>query len=95
MKKQYQKPAFLVEYYTLTQSIAGCGGIKIGFADSNCVEKDPDATNEMKDWAAVGGFITSTVSGKPSCTMDLSGYVEGSFDDLICYFTSINSAFNS
>ena len=95
MKKKYQKPLFAVEYYTLTQSVAVCGGIKIGFADSICVEKDPDATDKMKDWAAVGGFITSTVSGTRSCGMDLSGFVEGSLDDLICYFTSINAAFIS
>lgn len=95
MKKKYQKPAFMVEYYTLTQSIASCGGIKIGFADSACVENDPDSTHEMKDWAGVGGFIKSSVSDKGSCSMDLSGYVEGSMDDLMCYFTSINAAFIS
>lgn len=95
MKKKYQKPLFAVEYYTLTQSVAACSGIKIGFADSNCVEKDPDATDLMKDWAALGGFINSTVSSNRSCDMDLSGFVENSLDDLICYFTSINAAFIS
>lgn len=95
MKKKYCKPMFAVEYYTLTQSVAACGNIKIGFADSACVEDDDDATDEMRNWAGIGGFIKTTVSGKESCGFDLSGYTEGSVDDLMCYFTSINAAFVS
>lgn len=95
MKKPYRKPMFMVEYYTLTQSIAACGGIKIGFADSQCVKDDRDATDMMRDWAGIGGFIETTIEGKDSCSFDLSGFTEGSVDDLMCYFTSINAAFNS
>lgn len=68
---------------------------KVGFADSACVNNDPDSTGMMRDWAGVGGFIKTTVSGKDSCSMDLSGFTEGSVDDLMCYFTSVNAAFVS
>ncbi len=50
MKKQYEKPTLAVEYYQLTQAIAACV-TKIGFLNSDCVKKDPDATNKMKDLA--------------------------------------------
>lgn len=91
MKKPYPKPMFMVEYNTLTQAIAVCGNIKVGFADSACA----DSANMMRDWAGVGGFIQTTVTGRDSCSLDLSGFTEGSVDDLMCYFTSINAAFVS
>lgn len=95
MKKQYHKPMFVVEYYTLTQAIASCGGIKIGFSDSKCVEDDKNATDTMRDWAIMGGFIDTTVTNDNRCSVDLSGFVEGSVDDMMCYFTSVNAAFTS
>lgn len=93
MKKTYQKPMFMVEYYTLTQAIASCGGIKIGFTSASCVKSDPHSTNVMRDWANVGGFIDTT--GEDACSVNLTGYTEGSVDDMMCYFTSMNAAFNS
>lgn len=84
MKKQYVKPMIAVEYYELTQAIAACD-IKIGFLDSKCVLKDPDANHYMKDFANIGMFIEKC---------DISG--EGMGDqDGICYHTNANAAFNS
>ena len=74
-----------VEYYSLTQSISSCVGIKINFADAVCVLRDPDSTNEMRNWARRTGFLST------SCTIDMSGY-QG---DTVCYHTSINAAFTS
>lgn len=90
MKKQYEKPMLAVERYSLTQSIASCGGIKIGFTDANCIKKDDDATDAMRDWVDIGGFIGDT------CDLDLTGsFEEGRDGSLICYHTSANAAFNS
>ena len=74
-----------VEHYSLTQSISSCVGIKINYVDSECVLRDPDSTNKMKNWAKRFGFLSDT------CKIDMSGYQEEGF----CYHTSINAAFNS
>lgn len=84
MKKPYQKPRLVVEYYSLTQSISSCASIKINAVDANCVLKDPDSTNEMINWAHRRGFLDP-------CVIDMSGYKS----DSICYHTSINAAFTS
>jgi hypothetical protein len=84
MKKPYLKPMLAVEYYSLTQSISSCAGIKISAVDSDCVLRDPDSTNEMKNWAHRYGFLDP-------CEIDMSGYKS----DSICYHTSINAAFTS
>ena len=86
MKKQYIKPMIAVEYYELTQSIATCA-IKIGLTDSQCVLKDPDAPNSMKDFAAIGWF-----NEQPGC----GAIPEGMEDENgICYHTNVNAAFSS
>lgn len=85
VKKQYEKPAMIVENYVLTQSIAACD-IKIGFTDSNCVKNDPDATPEMKSLAWNFWFVSG------SCAKAVVG---GSDEDGICYHTNTNAAFNS
>ena len=79
------KPLVSVERYELTQAIASCK-TKIGFLNSECVEKDPDATPQMKDFAAVGWF-NEGYCGESAVGMD--GY------DSICYHTNANAAFNS
>ena len=76
-----------VEHYSLTQSISSCVGIKINHVDAECVLKDPDSTNKMKNWARRNGFLSNV----DDCKIDMSGYQE----DGICYHTSINAAFTS
>ena len=83
MKKQYEKPMLAVEYYQLSQSIAACA-TKIGFLNSECVVKDPDATNKMKDLAYSDYFV--------ECIESPTGMDK---DDSICYHTNANAAFNS
>jgi len=85
VKKTYTKPLLAVEHYELTQTIASCA-TKIGFLDSECVLKDPDATPQMKDLASIGWFT----GGK--CA-DAAEGMDGA--DGICYHTNINAAFNS
>ena len=85
MKKQYEKPMLAVEYYQLSQSIAACV-TKIGFLDSECVKKDPDATNKMKDLAWSDYFAEGNCSAFP---VGMDEY------DSICYHTNANAAFNS
>ena len=84
MKKQYEKPTLAVEYYQLTQAIAACV-TKIGFLDSDCVKNDTDATNQMKNLAWEGYFMT----GCDQVPTDMDQ------DDSICYHTNANAAFNS
>lgn len=84
MKKQYEKPTLAVEYYQLTQAIAACV-TKIGFLDSACVKQDPDATNQMKNLAWEGYFMT----GCDQVPTDMDQ------NDSICYHTNANAAFNS
>lgn len=87
MKKQYIKPMIAVEYYELTQSIASCV-TKFGFqGSSECVIKDADATDQMKD-LAYSGFFTA----EGQCSLIAIGMDE---NDKYCYHTNINAAFNS
>lgn len=86
MKKAYQTPEMAVELFELTQSIASCE-TKIGLLDSGCVIGDENSTNQMKDFAYAGWFLSS---GK--CTdhaEDMDGF------DGICYHTNANAAFSS
>lgn len=80
--KKYQKPCIAVERFSLTQHIASCGGVKIGFYDSNCVLTDPDAPTEMRDLAGIGYFM--------------GGHCEqAGSEGAICVNTSTNMAFTS
>lgn len=93
MKRQYEKPMLYVEHYSLTQSIASCGGtIKIysssAVPGNSDVLNDPDATYYMIDWAKKGGFL----SGGDGCAIKLNGYTDR---DGVCYHTNSNAAFNS
>jgi hypothetical protein len=87
MKKPYQKPMLAIEYFSLTQSISACVGIKINAVDPACVLNDPDSPNDMKNWARRNGFLSNV----DACTIDMSGYR----NDTMCYHTSINAAFTS
>lgn len=86
MKKKYVSPMVSLERYELTQTIAGCQ-TKIGFLDSECVIKDPDSTNQMKDLAYSDYFADSNNCVEVPTGMDKY--------DSICYHTNANAAFNS
>lgn len=86
MKKKYTAPMISIEHYELTQSIASCE-TKIGFLSSDCVKKDPESTDKMKDLAWSGFFTDSTNCGAYPEGMDKS--------DSICYHTNASAAFNS
>lgn len=85
MKKKYIAPLIAVEHYELTQAIASCE-TKIGFLDSDCVKKDPDSTNQMKDLAWSGYFVEGSCEDYP---YGMDG------TDKICYHTNANAAFSS
>lgn len=86
MKRSYVNPMIAIEHYALSQAIAACA-TKIGFLDSECVLKDIDSTDQMRDFANVGFFTE-----KGEC----DSYAQGMDDfDAICYHTNANAAFNS
>ena len=85
MKMPYEKPMMAIERYELTQSIATCE-LKIGFWDSQCVMKDPDATNSLKSLAYAGTFIEGYCN---------EPYTDGDNTDGLCYHTNVTIAFNS
>lgn len=84
MKKAYQTPEMAVELFELTQSIASCDR-KIGFTTSDCVINDASSTDQMKDLAQAGWFL----SGCLESAEGMDGY------DSICYHTNANAAFSS
>lgn len=91
MKKIYEKPALAVEYFSLTQSIAGCAGIKIqGLGSSADVLADPDATNTMKSLARAYYFISTG-----GCLRHADNMTEGSGNNTICYHGPVRAAFTS
>ena len=89
MKKQYEKPMMAVERYALTQAIAGCVR-RIGFYSAECVQKDADATSDMKD-LAWGTDFAWFYGGKCAYNVD----VELDDEDGVCYHTNANAAFGS
>lgn len=95
MKKQYEKPMMAVERYALTQAIAGCVR-RIGFYSAECVQKDADATSDMKDLA--WGTDIAWFYGE-ACEFDIAFYIgtdgESNGEDGVCYHTNANAAFGS
>lgn len=85
MKKTYQAPEMAVEFFAMTQSIASCD-TKIGYTDSQCVLNDGSSTDQMKDFASMGWFLSGY------CTEHAEN-MDGM--DGICYHTNANSAFSS
>ena len=85
MRMPYEKPMMAIERYELTQTIASCA-TKIGFLNSQCVLKDPDASPEMKSLAGIDFFVDG------HCSIYPEGMEE---EDGSCYHTNINTAFNS
>ncbi|MBQ9762434.1 MAG: hypothetical protein IJV82_05080 [Oscillospiraceae bacterium] len=93
MKKCYEKPMVQVEYFSLTQAIAACPGIKIkGVGSSQDVLDDSDATEYMKSYAKAFGFLSSG-----NCLRVMDGFAEpgGSGGNTICYHGPVVSAFLS
>ena len=86
MRKEYEKPAVAVEEYRLTQTIAGCDTIKVGFKSSDCVKNDTDLPVTVRDLAFEGDFIEGDCV---ESALQMDG------DDGICYHTSANMAFTS
>ncbi|MBQ8230403.1 MAG: hypothetical protein IJZ34_00525 [Lachnospiraceae bacterium] len=85
MKKAYVTPVVTIEHYELTQAIAACV-TKIGLVNSECVKNDPDATNQMKDFAYAGWFTSGNCN---EAAVGMDGY------DKICYHTNASAAFSS
>ncbi|MBP3412275.1 MAG: hypothetical protein J6K89_03365 [Oscillospiraceae bacterium] len=84
MRKDYRKPQLLVERFALTQQLTGCV-LQIAYNNSQCVIKDPDASDDMKDQAVAGVFVS-----------ECDEFIKGQdYDDGICYHTSVNLAFTS
>ncbi len=87
MKLKYEKPMIAVENYELSQSIAACDN-RIGFTNSECVIKDPDATDHAKRLASTLGWFMEA----GGCGLWSEG-ADGS--DGICYNTNANAMFTS
>lgn len=85
MKRNYVTPAIAVEYYNLTQSIAACV-TKINSLSAECVLKDTDAPQTMKDLAEHANLFTDGYCTELAFGMESEG---------ICYHTSANAAFTS
>lgn len=85
MKMKYEKPMVAVDRYELSQSIAGCGGVKVNLADSACFLNDPDVPDIMKSYAVNGWFVSG-------CTYTV---VSGQDFDGICYNTQAGGALGS
>ena len=88
MKKKYEASRISIEYFEMTQSIASCA-TKIGFLNSECVKKDPDATRQMKDLAWEGYFTAEPNGCGAGAPVDMDE------NDKYCYHTNANAAFNS
>ena len=82
MKKRYVPPMIAIEHYELTQAIANCESIKIGFASSSCVMKDSDADGNLKTLAGSGYFLAG------SCQFES---IDQDPNDGNCYHTSVGA----
>ena len=89
MKIKYEKPMVAVDFYKLTQSIAGCS-IKVGLTSSGCFLASPNATPELKGFASVGFFVEGNcmITAVPGTTYD-------GVNDGICLHTNANGALTS
>jgi hypothetical protein len=85
MKRNYVTPMIAVEHYDLTQSIAACQR-KIGWRDTDCVLKDKDSTDMMRELCSMKVYIAG-------CDNDIRDW--GTEFDGACYHTSSNAAFTS
>lgn len=86
MKKTYVKPLAAVEFYALSQSIAGCG-IAVGLLDNKCVVSDSDTPDETRSFALIYPNYFSS-----SCYTDASNIQQ---NDSLCYHTQVAALFTS
>ena len=94
MKKEYQKPLFLVEEFTLSQQISACAYLKVGFNSSACVTQNRDqAYKQVPGYGELLGLAYSGVFWDPvGCTTPAEFATDS---DLLCYHTLANQAFTS
>lgn len=82
--KKYEKPAVLVERFSLSESLANCSAYRVNFMDTQCVLDRQDSLPPEMIFLATHGYFM-TVDG---CTYRPT---EGA----VCYQTSANMAFTS
>ena len=84
MKMKYEKPMVAVDFYQLTQAIAGCY-IKVNYTSSGCILESPNTTLDHKAYASIGYFVEGSciISTVPGTTYDGA-------NDGICYHTNAN-----
>lgn len=94
MKKEYQKPVFLVEEFTLSQQISACSYLKVGFNSSACVTENRDQSDKrIPGYGELLGFARAGVFWDPTGCATPGEFASDS--DLLCYHTLANMAFTS
>lgn len=80
--KKYEKPAVLVERFSLSETLASCNTYRVNFKSDQCI-LDSDCPKEWKELAMNFYFM--------------DGYCVGPQPDegAVCYITSANMAFTS
>lgn len=86
--KKYEKPAVLVERFSLSESLANCSAYRVNFLDANCVTARQDSLPPEMVFLATSGYFMNG-SG---CDKDLR---QQATEGAVCYFTSTNMAFTS
>lgn len=85
--KKYEKPAVLVERFSLSESLANCSTYRVNFLDANCVTARQDSLPpEMVYLATNGYFMSGYGCDDPN---------KRPTDGAVCYVTSANMAFTS
>lgn len=94
MKKEYQKPLFLVEEFNLSQQISACSYLKVGFNSSACVTENSDMSDRLiPGYGELLGFARAGVFWDPNGCATPAEFATDS--DLLCYHTLANMAFTS
>lgn len=84
--KKYEKPAVLVERFSLSESLASCSTYRVNFLDANCVTAREDSLPPEMIYLATSGYFMSGYGCEPD---------KRPTDGAVCYFTSTNMAFTS
>lgn len=84
--KKYEKPAVLVERFSLSESLANCSTYRVNFLDANCVAARQDSLPPEMVFLAASGYFMSGDGCRPE---------NRPTDGAVCYFTSTNMAFTS
>ena len=95
MKKEYQKPLFLVEEFNLSQQISACSYLKVGFNSSACVTENRDQSDKLiPGYGELLGLARAGVFWDPYPNCETPGEM-ATDSDLLCYHTLANMAFTS